>query len=35
LTIPVWRAQPVEENGAVKIKVLEKLGTFAPGKRVG
>jgi branched-chain amino acid transport system substrate-binding protein len=35
LTVPMWRAQPVEENGGIKIKVLEQLGLFAPGKRVG
>jgi branched-chain amino acid transport system substrate-binding protein len=34
LIVPFWRAQPVEDNGAVTIKVLETLGTFAPFKRL-
>ncbi|HEX8966700.1 MAG TPA: ABC transporter substrate-binding protein [Chloroflexota bacterium] len=34
LTVPMWRAVPTEEAGAIKVKILEQLGLFAPGKRV-
>jgi branched-chain amino acid transport system substrate-binding protein len=34
LIVPMFRDQPVDNNGAIKLNIIEKLGTFAPFKRV-
>jgi branched-chain amino acid transport system substrate-binding protein len=34
LIVPMFRDQAVEDNGAIKLNIIEKLGTFAPFKRV-